>query len=64
MGNQPTHPKIFEVNEEIRILQNAVDDAKSRKERIIYQLMQEHPHFAKANQSYASYIWELIFGES
>ena len=64
MGNQPAHPKLFEVDEEIRILQDAVDDAKSRRKRIIYKLIQEHPHFAKANQSYASYIWELIFGES
>ena len=64
MGNQPAHPKLFEVDEEIRILKDAVNDARSRRERIIYKLMQEHPHFAKANQSYTSYIWELIFGES
>jgi hypothetical protein len=64
MGNQPTHPKIFEVDEEIRILQDAVNDAKKRREAIIYKLIQEHPHFAKANQSYTSYIWDLIFGES
>ena len=64
MGNKPTHPKIFEVDEEIRILQDAVNDAKQRRERIIYKLIQEHPHFAKANQSYTIYIWDLIFGES
>ena len=64
MGNQPAHPKLFEVDEEIRILQDAVNDAKLRRETIIYKLIQEHPHFAKANQSYTSYIWELIFGES
>ena len=64
MGNQPTHPKLFEVDEEIRILQDAVNDAKKRKELIIFKLMKEHPHFAKANQSYTSYIWDLIFGES
>ena len=39
MGNQPTHPKLFEVDEEIRILQDAVDDAKQRRERIIYKLI-------------------------
>jgi len=39
MGNQPAHPKLFEVDEEIRILQDAVDDAKSRRERIIYDCM-------------------------
>ena len=64
MGNQPAHPKLFEVDEEIRILQDAVNDAKQRKQTIIYKLMQEHPHFAKANQSYISYVWEFIFGES
>ena len=38
MGNTPTHPKLFEVDEEIRILQDAVNDAKRRKE-IIYQTL-------------------------
>ena len=31
MGNQPTHPKLFEVDEEIRILQDAVNDAKEKR---------------------------------
>ena len=35
MGNQPTHPKLFEVDEEIRILQDAVNDAK-REEKLLF----------------------------
>ena len=53
MGNTPKHPKLFEVDEEIRILQDAVNDAKRRKEIIYQRLLVEHPVFAeKVNQSY------------
>ena len=38
MGNQSAHPKLFEVDEEIRILQDAVNDAKLRRETIFYKL--------------------------
>tara|TARA_B100001996_G_C18101860_1_gene377652 strand:- start:257 stop:451 length:195 start_codon:yes stop_codon:yes gene_type:complete len=64
MGNTPNHPKLFEVDEEIRILQDAVNDAKLRKEQIYQKLLIEHPVFAeKVNQSYYSWVIEWIFGE-